>query len=676
MLQVRWSLNAGSNPNKRKTLACDYNPINKRLRDFGAMAKEVDVAPVVQATSQGPGSKSAKSAKAAKPPPKAGGQRAGPHDPSASGSAPPLGLSSFLDELEGSAFSSSHHYSTGLHPASGLGGLSGSRSPEQLTHHVHHHHYGGYPHFAGSALSHLTAGVGLDDRLFLSHGMTAESLNLSGSAVVSQLGAHGGRASAHGMFSNAHTAAAASALAAKQNEQQQAHASDGYGCDSHSGPPESTMVEDPLYFLISNDAEEDRVALEQQRQQRIAKEQAAKEHAEAAVSKKVQEARAAALSPSRASAPSRPSAPARGAPAPLPSLPNAAPLRRDPPSLDRSKTFSNASLSTQQGDDEAPLAGFGMQRSISSVDRDFNSLACELLTDQLEAFADSVTPNADGAMLGGFGSAFADFADLDVGPVDGHVAVGAPAVAPSAEDIAFARLCGGNGMQGMDSLADLHSMPMVGGLTFTGFDSPMRGRKGSSKPAGGKPSGGKPRNTKTKAKQAEEAAAAEQQAAEQQAAEQQAAASGGRAGTRSGGMRANASYNELSALGSPSTGGCSPTPFSASSPTPTVIDARGITTPSESSENKKGRMATTTKWQSLHPAGEQRFIAAGKMAATSIPQQGVISVDAMNASAPMNGNGGGGASANDGAQRPAAVPSMGRTFSWQSLKIAQYGVTQ
>ena len=75
-------------------------------------------------------------------------------------------------------------------------------------------------------------------------------------------------------------------------------------------------------------------------------------------------------------------------------------------------------------------------------------------------------------------------------------------------------------------------------------------------------------------------------------------------------------------------------------------------------------------------APPKRFIAAGKMAATSIPQQGVISVDAMNASAPMNGNGGGGASANDGAQRPAAVPSMGRTFSWQSLKIAQYGVTQ
>ena len=34
MMQVRWTLNGGT-PSKRKTLACDYNPIQKRLRDFG-----------------------------------------------------------------------------------------------------------------------------------------------------------------------------------------------------------------------------------------------------------------------------------------------------------------------------------------------------------------------------------------------------------------------------------------------------------------------------------------------------------------------------------------------------------------------------------------------------------------------------------------------------------------
>ena len=41
MLQVRWTLN-GATATKRKTLACDYNPIHKRLRDFGAEATELE----------------------------------------------------------------------------------------------------------------------------------------------------------------------------------------------------------------------------------------------------------------------------------------------------------------------------------------------------------------------------------------------------------------------------------------------------------------------------------------------------------------------------------------------------------------------------------------------------------------------------------------------------------
>ena len=44
MLQVRWSINAG-NPNKRKTLACAYDPIKKRQHNFGNEAKEVVQAP-------------------------------------------------------------------------------------------------------------------------------------------------------------------------------------------------------------------------------------------------------------------------------------------------------------------------------------------------------------------------------------------------------------------------------------------------------------------------------------------------------------------------------------------------------------------------------------------------------------------------------------------------------
>ena len=40
MLQVRWQLNAMTT-SKKKTLAADYNPIEKRLRDFGQEAQEL-----------------------------------------------------------------------------------------------------------------------------------------------------------------------------------------------------------------------------------------------------------------------------------------------------------------------------------------------------------------------------------------------------------------------------------------------------------------------------------------------------------------------------------------------------------------------------------------------------------------------------------------------------------
>ena len=36
MLQVRWSINP-TNASKRKTLACSYDPNNKRLREFGTL---------------------------------------------------------------------------------------------------------------------------------------------------------------------------------------------------------------------------------------------------------------------------------------------------------------------------------------------------------------------------------------------------------------------------------------------------------------------------------------------------------------------------------------------------------------------------------------------------------------------------------------------------------------
>ena len=62
MLQVRWSINAG-NPNKRKTLACAYDPIKKRQHNFGNEAKEV-----VQQT---PSSQPAQTAKPAAPKPAA-----------------------------------------------------------------------------------------------------------------------------------------------------------------------------------------------------------------------------------------------------------------------------------------------------------------------------------------------------------------------------------------------------------------------------------------------------------------------------------------------------------------------------------------------------------------------------------------------------------------------------
>ena len=73
MLQVRWQLNAVTQT-KKKTLACDYNPIHKRLRDFGAEAQELETLPngdaVVKPLDKGDkrGNKAGKAAAGAKPP--------------------------------------------------------------------------------------------------------------------------------------------------------------------------------------------------------------------------------------------------------------------------------------------------------------------------------------------------------------------------------------------------------------------------------------------------------------------------------------------------------------------------------------------------------------------------------------------------------------------------------
>lgn len=58
MLQVRWSINAG-NPNKRKTLACAYDPIRKRQHNFGNEAKEVQQTPSSNVMQEAPPAKQA-----------------------------------------------------------------------------------------------------------------------------------------------------------------------------------------------------------------------------------------------------------------------------------------------------------------------------------------------------------------------------------------------------------------------------------------------------------------------------------------------------------------------------------------------------------------------------------------------------------------------------------------
>ena len=95
MLQVRWQLNAVTQT-KKKTLACDYNPIHKRLRDFGAEAQELETLPngdaVVKPQDKGErrGNKAGKAASGAKGP---------STDPAVA--MPPVTLQSIVAELEG-----------------------------------------------------------------------------------------------------------------------------------------------------------------------------------------------------------------------------------------------------------------------------------------------------------------------------------------------------------------------------------------------------------------------------------------------------------------------------------------------------------------------------------------------------------------------------------------------
>lgn len=91
MLQVRWSLNAAT-ATKKKTLACDYNPIHKRLRDFGTEAHEVEALPNggAMAKPQTKGNKKAAVEKA--PPAKA--------EDAPAADMPPVTLQSIVAELE------------------------------------------------------------------------------------------------------------------------------------------------------------------------------------------------------------------------------------------------------------------------------------------------------------------------------------------------------------------------------------------------------------------------------------------------------------------------------------------------------------------------------------------------------------------------------------------------
>jgi len=104
MLQVRWSLNAAT-PTKRKTLAADYNPIHKRLRDFGTEAQELDMMPTAA------GAKAAAAPPAAPPPEKRVAAPPNPEVPEppakaaakadALGPMQPVTLQSIVAELEG-----------------------------------------------------------------------------------------------------------------------------------------------------------------------------------------------------------------------------------------------------------------------------------------------------------------------------------------------------------------------------------------------------------------------------------------------------------------------------------------------------------------------------------------------------------------------------------------------
>ena len=93
MLQVRWSLNAAT-PSKKKTLACDYNPIHKRLRDFGTEAHELE------ALSSGVTKPQAKAKKAAT-------EKTAKAAPPTASPDVPVTLHSIVAELEGAGLLSS-----------------------------------------------------------------------------------------------------------------------------------------------------------------------------------------------------------------------------------------------------------------------------------------------------------------------------------------------------------------------------------------------------------------------------------------------------------------------------------------------------------------------------------------------------------------------------------------
>lgn len=94
MMQVRWSLN-GQSATKRKTLACDYNPIEKRLRDFGHEAQELVHNSAGKAMMMKPVEKVKKKESTASAVWKLNKQ------PDALASLPPVSMSSIVNELQG-----------------------------------------------------------------------------------------------------------------------------------------------------------------------------------------------------------------------------------------------------------------------------------------------------------------------------------------------------------------------------------------------------------------------------------------------------------------------------------------------------------------------------------------------------------------------------------------------